>query len=65
MSDRTIYHKGRRNYGTGFDMMKHIDAIEVALAAADDLAEACDQMADAVNSTSADVALAAYREARK
>lgn len=28
MSDRRIYHKGHRNYGTGFDMIKHIDALE-------------------------------------
>ena len=42
-----------------------IEALEAAVARADALAEACDNMADAVNSTSADAALTAYRQARE
>ena len=31
MSDLTTYHKGQRNFGTGFDMMARIVELEAAL----------------------------------
>jgi hypothetical protein len=31
MSDIPTYHKGQRNYGTGYDMMQRIDDLEASL----------------------------------
>jgi hypothetical protein len=31
MSDIPTYHKGQRNYGTGYDMMKRIDELEAGM----------------------------------
>jgi hypothetical protein len=35
------YHRGERNYGTGYDMMKRIDALEEALALANAALRGC------------------------
>lgn len=34
MSDITTYHRGQRNFGTGYDMIDQIEALEAKLAKA-------------------------------
>ena len=46
MSDRTTYHRGARDFGTGYDMMARIVELEAALAKANDLADAVHMMTD-------------------
>ena len=62
MSDRTTYHRGARDFGTGYDMMARIVELEAQLAAADELALQLDGphvWLEKVHS-----AAAAYRQAR-
>ena len=71
MSDDLVkrtYHRGARDFGTGYDMMVRIVELEAALAKADALAGQCDDAfyhTDAVGLPEFYQSLTAYREARK
>jgi hypothetical protein len=66
MSDLPTYHKGKRNFGTGYDMMNRIEVLEAKLAkAAEALRVAMDGLNGLVDSNDAfDIARAAIAKAK-
>lgn len=74
MSDELVkrtYHRGARDFGTGYDMMARIIELEAALAKADAVADDLESLMNEAevyerfNLLEDRVNLAAYREARK
>ena len=74
MSDDLVkrtYHRGARDFGTGYDMMARIVELEAALTKADALADQCDTVIEenieppyGEGGKEFQRKLAAYREAR-
>ena len=68
MSDRTTYHRGARNFGTGYDVMARIVELEAALKKADALEKSImEDFRKESMETIRDLSLArrAYRAARE